>query len=244
MADRYFVESPISGPTARLAGAEAHHLLHVMRSKPGDRVTLFDGSGSEFAATITAVGRSEVELVIEGATSVDRELPIAIHLGVSLPKAQRQQWLVEKAVELGTRRLIPLETKRGVVVPTSSTLVRLRRQVIEASKQCGRNRLMEIAAPQPLADYLHDGTQGLRLFAHPGGGPLVDVLRDWKTPGASSSSVVVAIGPEGGFTDDEAELAMQHGWKIVSLGKRILRVETAAIMSAAVVAGLVESSSR
>ena len=233
MADRYFVEPPIVADRAVVAGAEAHHLIHVMRCGPGGRVTLFDGSGCEFAAVVRRVGRSEVELDVLDRREIDRELPMRLTLGVALPKGDRQRWLVEKAVEVGIGRLVPLATERGVAQPVANAIERLRRSVIEASKQCGRNRLMEIAEPRAWSDFLVDTrTAGCRLLAHPaaegcitGTGPDV------------GGETVLAVGPEGGFTDAEVARAIEAGWRAVDLGPRILRVETAAIWLAARVGG-------
>src|SRR4030095_7741023 len=130
MADRYFVEPPITGDHAQLVGPEAHHLAHVMRAQSGHRVTLFDGSGSEFAARVKKVGRSAVELTIESRKQVDRELSVRVTIAVALPKGERQRWLVEKLTELGVFRLVPLITDRAVAQPGESALARLRRGVI------------------------------------------------------------------------------------------------------------------
>jgi len=234
MADRFFADSPIQGQTSRLTGPEAHHLLHVMRAKPGDLVTLFDGTGSEYQASVATIGRGHVDLAVGEGAAVDRELGVRLTLGVSLPKGSRQQWLVEKLVELGVARLVPLETDRSIAQPGSGTLAKLRRQVIESSKQCGRNRLMEIAEPESLATYLSAAGEG--LLAHPGGKPLAQVLPSLVPAHGEACDVRLAVGPEGGFTDSEVELAITLGWQPVSLGKRILRIETAAAMLAAVVA--------
>lgn len=233
MADRYYVEPPISGDRVLLAGSEAHHLIHVMRAKPGRRVVLFDGSGAEFPARVQRVGRAELELIVTARQEVDRELPLAVTLGVALPKGDRGRWLVEKAVELGLGRLVPLETARSVAQPVRQALCRLRRTVIEASKQCGRNRLMEIAEPQAWADFVAEtGDAPCRLLAHPGGHP----RRSHPLSAASlPSPVLLAVGPEGGFTGEEVSVAVAAGWQPVDLGPRILRVETAAILLAAMV---------
>src|SRR5262245_52998256 len=114
MADRYFVEQPIDGSTARLSGPEAHHLAHVMRAAPGDEVTLFDGSGAEFSARIDRVCRAEIELTILARSVIDREPRVQVTLAVALPKQDRARWLVEKAVELGVRRLVTLVTDRSI----------------------------------------------------------------------------------------------------------------------------------
>src|SRR5262245_60455622 len=145
MSDRFFVDTPISGDRAMLIGDEARHLAAVMRAQVGDEVVLFDGSGAEFGARITGLKKNTVELVVLERREISRELPIPLTLAVALPKGDRQKWLVEKATELGVTRLVPLITERGVAQLVESALERLRRAVIEASKQCGRNKLMEIA---------------------------------------------------------------------------------------------------
>ncbi len=236
MADRYFVESPIEGPAACLRGAEAHHLAHVMRARPGVEVTLFDGNGAEFLARVERVGRSEIELAIVACQAVDRETHVPITLAVARPKGDRQRWLVEKATELGVARFVPLHVERGNDRQSPAGLDRLRRSVIEASKQCGRNRLMAIAAAESLADFL-TAPQGdaLRLIAHPGAKSCRQVLDDVAPGGATPAQISLAIGPEGGFTAEEVDLALAHHFHAVSLGPRILRVETAALSLAAAV---------
>ncbi len=246
MTDRYFADTPISGGKATLVGPEAHHLIHVMRAKPGDRVVLFDGSGAEFTAQVERLRRAEAELTILARHEVDRELPVDLTLGVALPKGERQRWLVEKAVELGVKRLVPLETERSVARPGERTLTRLRRTVIEASKQCGRNRLMEIAQPQPWPDFV-DRTQRahLRLLAHPRSRAAeTEPLPGQKSLASlgSSHGVVLAVGPEGGFTGNEITQATSAGWQLVDLGPRTLRTETAAILLASMAAQRAEEA--
>ncbi len=237
MADRYFVERPIDGPRAHLAGGEAHHLIHVMRAESGHRVTLFDGSGAEFSARVESVGRTDVELSITDRVETDRELPFRLTLAVAMPKGDRQRWLVEKATELGIARLVPLVTERSGGQTTATSASKLRRAVIEASKQCGRNRLMKIAPPRAWAELLHDSANdSLRLFAHPGA-PTWAGATQQRSPTDSPRDVAIAIGPEGGFTDEECDAALAAGWQAVGLGPRTLRVETAALaLSAAVIA--------
>jgi 16S rRNA (uracil1498-N3)-methyltransferase len=236
MADRYFVSSPIDGPRARLVGSEAHHLAHVMRGRPGDTVILFDGSGAEFSARIESLGRADIELSVGPREAIDRELPLALTLGVALPKGDRQRWLVEKATELGVTRLVPLVTERAGDRATGTTLARLRRSVIEASKQCGRNRLMEIAPSQALDEFLTTAPSGaMRLIAQPGAqhcGGVIDEL----TAAGRPTSVILAIGPEGGFTSTELDAATATGWQAIGFGTRILRIETAALALVAAIA--------
>jgi 16S rRNA (uracil1498-N3)-methyltransferase len=172
-----------------------------------------------------------VGLAIYERREVDRESPVPMTLGVALPKGDRQKWLIEKATELGVACLTPLETARGVAQPVGAALARFQRAVIEASKQCGRNRLMEIATPCPWGDFIAEPAQesALRLFAHPGGKPILEVRLENQT----AREVWLAIGPEGGWTDDEIEVATKAGWQDVGLGRRLLRTETAAIALAA-----------
>lgn len=235
MTDRYFVTPPIDSDQAILRDDEAHHLANVMRAKPGDEIIVFDGGGCEWLARVAQVRRREISLNLVERREENRELDVELTLAAALPKGDRQRWLVEKSVELGVRRLVPLITGRGVAQPVDKALARLRRTVIEASKQCGRNRLMEIAPPQPWSDFCAFAAAGeLRAMADPQGnrdlGKLLDDLRRSSRP----CSLVFAIGPEGGWTDDERYGAAQHGWQIVSLGPRILRVETAALLLASV----------
>jgi 16S rRNA (uracil1498-N3)-methyltransferase len=238
MSDRFYVETPIHSDTVQLAGSEAHHLLHVMRAKIGAEVTLFDGTGCEYSARLVRTTRQQADLEVLSRTQIDRELKRELVLGVALPKGDRQSWLVEKAVELGVRRLVPLSTVRRVVTFSSGTLKKLRRAVIESSKQCGRNRLMEIVEPQPLEDYLrHVPPEAIGWFAHPQ--PAVRSDDETRSPmfGLSPrTSLHVAVGPEGGFVAEEFQLAARAGWVPVCLGRRILRVETAAIALASIAA--------
>jgi 16S rRNA (uracil1498-N3)-methyltransferase len=227
MPHRYFTSTPIAAGDVTLDGAEAHHLLHVLRARAGMEVVLFDGSGCEFDAEVTKCGRATVELAVRDRRSVDRELARPLTLGVPLPKGDRQRWIVEKAVELGVTRLVPLVTERSVATGERGG-EKLDRYVIEASKQCGRNRLMEIAAPMDWSEWLAAApAEARRIVAHPTG----------EAPGAlhvaSEQPTFAAVGPEGGFADSEVVAARDAGWHVVSLGPRILRIETAAVVLAA-----------
>jgi 16S rRNA (uracil1498-N3)-methyltransferase len=240
MADRYFVEPPITGDHAQLVGPEAHHLTHVMRAQSGHRVTLFDGSGSEFAARVKDIARSAVELTIESRKQVDRELPVRVTIAVALPKGERQRWLVEKLTELGVFRLVPLITDRAVAQPVESALARLRRGVIEASKQCGRNRLMEIAPPQAWQHFVESApADSSRFIAHPNFATAILFSDGAQTV---RKKIHFAVGPEGGLTQPEIDVALAAGWQTIDLGPRILRVETAAIALAAAIATHIQHS--
>jgi 16S rRNA (uracil1498-N3)-methyltransferase len=251
MSERFFSSEPITARRVTLEGAEAHHLLHVMRGVVGQRITLFDGSGAEFAAIVESLGRSSVALQIVQRQEISRELPFTVTVGVALPKGDRQKWLVEKLTELGMSTLVPLVAERGVAQPMAGAIEKLRRATIEAAKQCGRNRLLQIAAPQTLTTWLSNesiagdlrspdlrSAEHRRLIAHPCGKPLFDFDLTRPLP------TQVSIGPEGGFTDSEIAAAQDAGWQTVDLGPRILRVETAAVALSAAIALCADSGCR
>ena len=176
MSERFFIEPPVQTARVTLAGDEARHLIAVMRAKIGDEVALFDGSGAEFAAKVVRIGKRDAELEITSRREISRELPFELTLAVALPKGERQKWLVEKLTELGATALVPLLAERGVAQPTGSALDRLRRTVIEASKQCGRNRLMQIAEPQTVDDWITPSSRDeRRMVAHPAGVPVGEI---------------------------------------------------------------------
>ncbi len=220
MPDRYYSSEPIQAATATLSGNEAHHLLHVMRAKPGFELVLFDGRGGEYEAEVVACGRGTVEVALGDWQDIERELPFVLTLAVALPKGDRQRWLVEKAVELGVTTLVPLQAHRSVC---RAAPAKFDRYVVEASKQCCRNRLMEIAPSTTWEEFSSSATAVDRLLAHPGGQPLAEFERQ------PDSDLCIAIGPEGGFTEDEVAMAIDAAWRVVDLGSRILRVETAAV---------------
>jgi 16S rRNA (uracil1498-N3)-methyltransferase len=240
MADRFFTETP--PPTTGeivLTGPDAHHLTAVRRFEPGDRVTLFCGDGNEYAAQVVAVGKKAVTLAVLGAAAVDREPAAAVVVAAALPKGDRADYLVEKLVEVGATRFVPLVTTRGVVVPKDRTVEKLERAVIEASKQCGRNRLMAVGSP--LAAPLLWGSPGLppaKFLLHTAEAtPAARVPRDQLAGG-----VAFAVGPEGGFTPDEVAAATAAGWQPLGFGPRVLRVETAAVVAASWATGLLATA--
>lgn len=243
MSERFFVETPIVDNRTLVEGVEAHHLIHVMRLKVGQPVTLFDGSGLEFQGQIGRIGRTEAEVEILSRAEVNRELRVPIVLGVSLPKGDRQKWLIEKAVELGVTRIIPLRTERSVAQPVTQAIDRLQRSVIEASKQCGRNRLMVLSEPQRWQDFVSDSPpEACCLIAHPESpcehGPAqANKLHN----GMFRHPIVIAVGPEGGFTADEVQAARKAGWQTRDLGPRILRIETAALLMVAIALQITEA---
>ena len=222
MSDRFFFDGPLGRGDLTLEGPEAHHLAAVRRFAAGDAVTLFNGDGHEYPAEIIEVGKKRVSIRVTAVLTPDRELGLGLHVASALPKGDRGDFLIEKLTELGATDFTPLLTERGVVKADEAKAEKLRRAVIEASKQCGRNVLMRVHAPARWADWC-PRQAGRRLIAHPGG-----AARDL----APGTDVTVAIGPEGGFTEAEVELALASGWERLSLGPRVLRVETAALAAA------------
>jgi 16S rRNA (uracil1498-N3)-methyltransferase len=229
MSNRFYVNCPLSAGPISLEGPEARHLAAVCRLRPGDPVCLFNGDGREYCAVVVACARKTVELNITGATSPQRELPVPIEIAAPVPKGDRGQVLLEKLTELGVTTFIPLRTVRSVVHPGETRLEKLQRYVIEASKQCGRNILMKVTPVTQWQTYcVRSDLAPVRILAHPDS---QDDLGALVVP--PSQGLALAVGPEGGFTDEEVSLAKSHGWRTVNLGPRILRIETAAIALAA-----------
>jgi 16S rRNA (uracil1498-N3)-methyltransferase len=227
MSHRFFVETSIIGEQCRLTDAESHHLTRVMRAQLGDEITLFDGSGDQFRGRIEQIAKDHVDLVIVGRETINRELPLPLTLAVALPKGDRQKLLIEKLVELGVTQLIPLITQRGVAQPVDTARDRLCRGVIEASKQCGRNRLMTITEARSVSELIASTANiAIRIVGDPHGDPISDVR-------AGSGDLIAAVGPEGGFTDEELAIFDKAHWDRIAMGPRILRIETAAIAIAA-----------
>lgn len=231
MADRFFTPDALAPGEYVLTGPEAHHLAAVRRFGPGDRVVLFNGDGHDHPAEIVSADRKRTLLNVLPAVAADRELPVPLHVAAALPKGDRGDFLVEKLTELGVARLTPLQTERTVVQPREARLDKLQHAVIEASKQCGRNRLMQVAPLTRWAAFLAAPDQPpLRLLLHP---PAEGAGRALAEFAPVAGGVVVSVGPEGGFAPTEVDAAEAAGWVRVALGPRVLRVETAAVAAAA-----------
>ena len=226
MADRFYCPEPPVDGSAILEGDEARHLIRVRRVGIGGiRRDFRRARLRPIAPRLSALGRDRVELAILGPSESDHAADCSLTLATAVPKGERFDWLVEKATELGVARLIPLVTERSVVDPRSAKLDRLRRVIVEAAKQCRRDRLMELDPPTAWDSLVRSsGRPSMRFVAHPGGRRIASLgLR----PGADSA--ILAIGPEGGFTTVEVDRAIEAGWQAVGLGPTILRVETAAL---------------
>jgi 16S rRNA (uracil1498-N3)-methyltransferase len=173
-------------------------------------------------ADVSSCGRDWVEFQIVSSQSVDREISGELTVAIALPKGDRQHFLIEKLVELGVCRLVPLTVERSSVSFGPNVRARLTRYVIEASKQCGRNRLMEIDEAMSVDEYFPRERSSTKLIAQPD--------TEMVSPERWARQIAIAVGPEGGFTADELQSAWAAGWMAVGLGPRILRVETAAMM--------------
>jgi 16S rRNA (uracil1498-N3)-methyltransferase len=209
-------------------GAARH--VQVLRMQPGDALTLFDGSGGEFAATVDRMGRSEVDVTVGAHNPIEREAARAVHLAVGMPANERMDWLVEKATELGVASIQPLVTAHAVLRLSGERADKKRLHweaiAISACEQCGRNRVPVVHPARPLAGWLAASTDDSERFIL----SLAEGAR--SAPEAEASiqrSVWVLSGPEGGLSASEENEALAHGFAPLTLGPRVLRAETAAL---------------
>jgi 16S rRNA (uracil1498-N3)-methyltransferase len=219
---RLFVRAPLSeGASVELDAGQANYLGNVMRLGAGAELLVFDGRSGEWLARVAEAGRKRMTLAIERRTREAEAIP-DIWLAFAPVKRAQTDWLVEKATELGAARLVPVMTRRTITERVK--LERLEAIAIEATEQCGRTRLPEIAEPVSLKQLLNDRDHRRTLyFADEAGG---EAAADAFRPGPA----LILTGPEGGFTDDERALVFGAPNAIaVSLGPRILRAETAAL---------------
>jgi 16S rRNA (uracil1498-N3)-methyltransferase len=217
------------------AGAARH--VQVLRLQPGDGLTLFNGRAGEYAAHVEHMGRQEVRVRVGEHHAIEREAPVTVHLITGMPANERMDWLVEKATELGVQRLTPVMTERSVLrlqgERADKKLAHWHSVVVAASEQCGRNRLMTIDPVCTLAQWLRNLTppstpgESVRavLSLDPSAQPLGSVLA--QSDGATPRMLV--SGPEGGLSAEEESWLLERGLGPVSLGRRVLRAETAAI---------------
>jgi 16S rRNA (uracil1498-N3)-methyltransferase len=184
---------------------------------------------------VVALGDDWVDLIAVGTPPDERASPIALTLASAVPKGDRFDWLVEKATELGVERLVPLVTERSVVEPGAAKLARLRRAIVEASKQCRRNRLMLLGEPIRWVDLVSSAPASLKLLADPDGQCMQEIAAIPR-----GHPVILAIGPEGGFTPAEQSAAEISGWHRICFSPNTLRVETAGLAGSAALFARVE----
>lgn len=211
------------GAGLALPPAAARH-VQVLRLQPGHTLTLFDGRGGEYAATVTHMGRSEVRVEVGAHDPVEREASRAVHLALGMPANERMDWLVEKATELGAASIQPLAVERSVLRLAGERAEKKQLHwqgvAIAACEQCGRNRVPVVHPVRTLQAWLAMAPDGDRYLLSPAAGaPPLD-------PGGGPASVVLS-GPEGGLNPAEEAAARNAGFSDANLGPRVLRAETA-----------------
>ena len=226
----------IQGSRVAFDREESHHLMRVLRLRPGDLVIAGDGHGRDYTVRIDALGATASGTVIGSTTpAVESRLGVSLFQGIA--KGDKMETIVRAATELGVRRIVPVITERAVVrldpARWRERARRWQRVAREASKQCGRAVVPEVDAPASLADALADATAAdLRLcFWEEATQPLGPALERLASP---PSSVQIVIGPEGGLAPSEAAAAHERGFTPVRLGPRILRTETAGLAVVAI----------
>ncbi len=231
---RFYCPAPLhTGLALSLPAGAARH-VQVLRMQPGDAITLFNGEGGEFDATVTRMGRSDVEVEVGTHHPVEREAARAVHLLAGITANERMDWLVEKATELGVASITPLVAERSVLKlkgeRADKKLAHWQGVAVAAAEQCGRNRVPTIHPAVTLAEWVKKAPVGERwvLSLAEGTRPLSQL--------AGTGSVTVLSGPEGGLSPAEEAAALAAGFAPVTLGPRVLRAETAPLAVLAICA--------
>jgi 16S rRNA (uracil1498-N3)-methyltransferase len=232
---RFFVDpNNFSGSTAFLTGSEAHHIAAVLRLQVGTRITLFDGSGSFYEALITKISPKKIETSIEAITpyiKTDQEKHRCVHLGQAVIKGKKMDLIIQKATELGVDVISVFKSTYSATKGTpANRFERWAKIAQEACKQCNRPKPPDLSTAGNLNEFLKttkEKSYDLKLifWEEEIQTSLQDIFQQHK----SIRSVLLLIGPEGGFSPAEAEQAIEYGFQPVTLGRRILRAETAAI---------------
>ncbi|HIW48479.1 MAG TPA: 16S rRNA (uracil(1498)-N(3))-methyltransferase [Firmicutes bacterium] len=234
---RYFVPSDqISGKTVTLIGDNAHHLFSVLRVKPGEVIEVCDGAGTDYFCRIVAADRAKVEAEILRIQPSQSEPKTQLTLYQGLPKADKMEWILQKCTELGAVRFVPVITEHTVVRLTDKDGAKKRERwqkiAQAAAQQAGRGIVPEVAAVQTFRQALAEA-EGLDLCLFAYEKEQEHTLRQ-EIQGFAGRRIGCFIGPEGGFSPAEAELARQSGAKPITLGRRILRTETAGMAITAI----------
>lgn len=223
--------------TIKITGSDAHHLMHVMRAKAGQLVTVVDDNGQVAAMEMVAFSDSAVTLQLKENLAADTESPLKIMLAQCLLKADKMDMVVQKAVELGAVGVIPISSQNCVArydaKKGAARKDRWQKIADEAAKQCGRTALLKVRPIVTLRQFIADmqATDSSLVFFYENENEqsAKEYLRSLK-----AKQIVLLVGPEGGFSLDEAKLIEEAGGKSVTLGPRILRAETAALTAIAV----------
>nr|WP_314627349.1 16S rRNA (uracil(1498)-N(3))-methyltransferase [uncultured Noviherbaspirillum sp.] len=230
---RFYCPEPlVVGATIALPDHVAHH-LQVLRLETGAQVTLFDGRGGEYAATLAHLEKRRADAEIKLFIPREAELPQAITLAQALPEGSKMDWIVEKAVELGATAIQPLAAQRCVVRLSAERAAKKATHwqgiIVAAAEQCGRNRLPHLADTADFAGWISQHDMHRRVLLTPRAD---QPLSDWARH-HPAQSVTLMIGPEGGFTEAEENAAMAQGALPLSMGPRVLRTETAGLAALA-----------
>ena len=226
---RVHVAGPLAcGRRQSLTGSAANHVTRVLRLRAGDGLTLFDGQGGEYAASIDEVRKDAVWVNIAEHRAIERESPLQLTLAQGISRGERMDWVVQKSTELGVTRIAPVFTERSVVHLDAGQAQKKVQHwhaiAVAACEQSGRNRVPQIDTPLTLYEFLeHRATGGLSLLLSPHAKRRIAALPP------PEGAVTVLIGPEGGLTDLEQETAIARGFTSIRLGPRVLRTETAAV---------------
>ncbi len=226
------------GNLLEISGAEAHHAASVKRVGRGDEVEVFDGRGLVAAGRIESVGRRIVTVKVEAVRRVDPPRP-AIIVAAPPPKGARAEGMIDQLSQVGAARYVPLLCQRRIAEPRETRVTKWREATaVESAKQCGRAWVLEIDEPTPLADALRAWRDALLLVGDFRGEPACEALR----AAAAARCVALFIGPEGGFTGAEQEAIRAAGAAAVTFGRHLLRVETAAVVGAAVMIAALQAA--
>ena len=236
---RFFVtSSQINGDTVTITGDDARHLSFALRSAPGEKITVCDMSRTEYMCELTEFLPDIVRAKILSVKSADTEPPVRITLYQALPKGDKLDTVIQKAVECGVARIVPFESERCVVrmKPEAEARKTERRNKIahEAAKQCGRGILPEVLATVSFEEMMAMAGQATAvLFCFEGDGtlPIGQILH--ALPDCNGAELALVIGSEGGFSQKEAKQAADAGFYMTGLGARILRTETAPLFALA-----------
>jgi 16S rRNA (uracil1498-N3)-methyltransferase len=229
---RLFINAPLkTGSTVSLLAEQLNYISRVLRLKPGDELTLFNGLGGEYSATIMELNKKEGLVMIGGFRSTELESPLDITLAQGISRGERMDYTLQKAVELGVTRFVPVFTERCVVNLTGDRLASRQHHwqgiISSACEQCGRNTLPELIQAMSLRDWLASDKADHRLMLHAAAGNSLRSLN------LDQGRVSLLIGPEGGLAENERDDALAKGYQRIQLGPRILRTETAGIAALA-----------
>ena len=235
---RFFVpRKSINHQRATVEGPELDHLRKVLRLGPGDPIIVFDDAGWEHEAVIRSLSAQTAQIEILRSVQAERESPLRLVLAVGLTKGEKMDFVVEKATELGVQAIVPFVSAYTVPKLDQRKIEkrgeRWQKIALAAAKQCGRTRIPEIFPLVNFENMVQQTTGPLNLLFWEK--EVHQTLKQVCATDPDARSILLVIGPEGGLSDLEADLAQRHGFKAIRLGRRILRAETAAVAATSLV---------